>query len=298
MRANAKDETKLFESRAKLFVFFKSELKENDCKINIGEIKVLHHEELGKARIVMRSDQDFKICVNHWVTSDMELKPFRDNDRSWIWSAHDYSNGQKTFQNFCVRFKTIDELRDFEYAFNKAKEIAKEMESKSNEAATSIINLCPSCGKTSDSMNGKCGACQKDEADKLIAKPKLGGFTFSQSPVLKPPALKPTEEPPKEKPVEPVKPSPFAKFSFAPATTSSGFTFKAPTIDAKPPVPFATQTATATETKAATQEKLMFGSNVTVGDFSTLAAKSAVADAFKASSEFKGFAGRLLLHLR
>lgn len=277
-------ESKLFESRAKLYIFVKNEGKEGEYRCFNGEIRVLHNEKLGKARIVMLRDADFHVTVNHYVTPDMQLRPHNNNDRTWLWSAEDVFEGVKALRNYCVRFKTNDELRDFEYAFNRAREIAKESSAES-------LSLCVACGKTTESKNEKCNACQKEETDKLLAKPKLGGFTFNQSPIIKPPAFKP-EEPPKTKPEETTKPSPFASFSFAPTTTSAGFVFKAPTTGSTKNTATtfsAPQTTPSTDTKA--PGGLMFGNNVTVGDFSILAAKNSVADAFKQDSNFKGFEG-------
>ena len=58
----------------------------------LGDIKLLRHNETGKLRLVMRREQILKLCLNHFVLPDLELKP--KDEKTWMWNAADYSDGE------------------------------------------------------------------------------------------------------------------------------------------------------------------------------------------------------------
>ncbi|KAJ2943782.1 hypothetical protein O0L34_g8102 [Tuta absoluta] len=110
------NETELYGHRAKLFRFMGGEWKER----GLGVVKVLKHKETGKLRIVMRRDQIFKICLNHALTSDIVYTP--KDEKTWLFAANDFSEGELSLQQFCLRFKTKEIALDFKDAVDKARE--------------------------------------------------------------------------------------------------------------------------------------------------------------------------------
>ena len=54
--------------------------------------------------------QVLKVCCNHFLSKNLELQTLASSDRSWIWSAQDYSEGTLTSELFAIKFKTVDEV--------------------------------------------------------------------------------------------------------------------------------------------------------------------------------------------
>jgi len=57
----------------------------------VGEVKMLKHKEFGKIRLLMRQDKTMKIVINHVIDPRIKLEPNAGSDRSWVWSAFDFS---------------------------------------------------------------------------------------------------------------------------------------------------------------------------------------------------------------
>ncbi|KAJ3163819.1 hypothetical protein HDU88_006154 [Geranomyces variabilis] len=113
------DEDTLFKMRSKLFRFDKNanEWKERGT----GDIKLLSHKESTRIRILMRREKTHKICANHYVTSDMELKPNVGSDRSWVWNTTaDVSEGEATQELLAIRFANAENANKFKEAFEDA----------------------------------------------------------------------------------------------------------------------------------------------------------------------------------
>ena len=66
----------------------------------------------------MRRDQIFKICLNHGLTSD--IKFLRKDDRSWLWAAKDFSEGEGTTATFVLRFRDVEIAEGFMKAVEKS----------------------------------------------------------------------------------------------------------------------------------------------------------------------------------
>ncbi|CAF5219644.1 unnamed protein product, partial [Rotaria magnacalcarata] len=119
VRTGEEDEHVLFREHAKLYRFDSSsnEMKER----GIGEMKILQHKTTNQCRILMRREQVLKICANHKITSQMELKPHRETANTLIWSAMDFSDGQFKHEILCVKFKTNEQAVNFSKIFHQAK---------------------------------------------------------------------------------------------------------------------------------------------------------------------------------
>ncbi|KAI8916647.1 hypothetical protein PhCBS80983_g02447 [Powellomyces hirtus] len=113
------DEDTLFKMRSKLFRFEKAgnEWKERGT----GDIKLLSHKQTTKVRILMRREKTHKICANHYITQDMELKPNVGSDRSWVWSTMaDVSEGEPAQELLAIRFANAENANKFKEAFEDA----------------------------------------------------------------------------------------------------------------------------------------------------------------------------------
>ncbi|KAM8975770.1 ranBP2-like and GRIP domain-containing protein 4 [Pelodytes ibericus] len=114
------NEQTLFCNRAKLYRFDKdaNQWKER----GIGDLKILQNYEDKAVRVVMRRDQVLKLCANHRITPDIHLQPMKGAERAWVWTAHDFAEGDGKIECFAVRFK-LQEVADlFKEVFDEAKE--------------------------------------------------------------------------------------------------------------------------------------------------------------------------------
>lgn len=116
-------EEKLYGEKAMLYRFDKSS---NDWKERgVGFIKILKNIETGRCRILMRRNQTFRVCANHFILPHMELKPHTGSDRALIWSANDYADGAESHDVLSVRFRTPEIAQEFKKAFEEARAINK-----------------------------------------------------------------------------------------------------------------------------------------------------------------------------
>lgn len=123
VKTNEEDEEVLYKVRAKLFRFHADtkEWKERGT----GDVKFLKHKVTGKVRILMRRDKTLKICANHLISADYELKPNIGSDRSWVYSVTaDVSEGEPEAQTLAIRFGNKENADLFKEHFDNAKKEA------------------------------------------------------------------------------------------------------------------------------------------------------------------------------
>ena len=109
----------LFCERCKLFRYDSgtSQWKER----GVGDIKILLNSSSKRYRILMRREHVFKLCANHVITSEMQLKPFPNSARAWLWTTlADFSEETTTAETLAARFKSNDVANQFKEVFDKA----------------------------------------------------------------------------------------------------------------------------------------------------------------------------------
>ncbi|CAK7901203.1 ran-specific GTPase-activating protein 1 [[Candida] anglica] len=119
VKTNEEDEEVLYKVRAKLFKYFaeSKEWKERGT----GDVKFLKHKETGKVRILMRRDKTLKVCANHLISSDIELKPNVGSDRSWVYTVTaDVSEGEPEAATLAIRFGSKENADKFKEQFESA----------------------------------------------------------------------------------------------------------------------------------------------------------------------------------
>ncbi|KAK7485488.1 hypothetical protein BaRGS_00023298 [Batillaria attramentaria] len=113
------NETILFENRAKLYRFVGGEWKER----GLGVFKILQHKETGRIRVLMRRDQVLKICCNHYITPELDLKPMpRSDGKAWIWYAMDFSESEGKMEQLAIRFRDAEIANNFKQVFDESRE--------------------------------------------------------------------------------------------------------------------------------------------------------------------------------
>jgi len=120
VKTGEEDENVLFCERAKLYRFDSAanQMKER----GVGEMKILQHKTTNLCRILMRREQVLKLCANHQITSQMELKPHQGSENAYVWSAMDFADGEAKHETLCIRFKSSDTAKKFVKQFNDAKQ--------------------------------------------------------------------------------------------------------------------------------------------------------------------------------
>ncbi|XP_070509299.1 E3 SUMO-protein ligase RanBP2 [Chironomus tepperi] len=195
IKTGEENEEVLFEERAKLFRFVDKEWKER----GLGNIKILKNKSNNKCRIVMRREQIHKLCANHAITSEMELKTTQ-NETNLIWGANDYTEEEMKLEKFLVRFKYVEQAKKFSDIFELARKLANSEDSSkevsSNEKSIAKQDISKQTPNITFAFGGQTGNLTK------------------------------TEDNPKEDTVlsdknKSVQPSPFANFSFGGSTNKS-----------------------------------------------------------------------------
>lgn len=81
-------------------------------------------------RVVMRREQVLKICLNHNLTNDIEY--VKKDDKSWLFHAADYSEGELVHDKYCLRFKSPEVAEQFRNAVQNALQDATSKQGKSH----------------------------------------------------------------------------------------------------------------------------------------------------------------------
>lgn len=66
----------------------------------------------------MRREQILKICLNHSLSAAVTYKP--KDEKSWMFTVNDFSDGELTLEHFCLRFKNKEIALQFKEAVDKA----------------------------------------------------------------------------------------------------------------------------------------------------------------------------------
>jgi len=88
-------------------------------------MRILKHREHQRIRCLMRQEKTMKVIVNHALDPRITLEPNAGSDRSWVWSAFDFADGELVETVFALRFADSDIANNFK---SKFEEHQKEME--------------------------------------------------------------------------------------------------------------------------------------------------------------------------
>merc|ERR1711933_292455 len=69
-----------------------------------------------------------KVCANHFIGADMELKPNIASDRSWVWTAAaDIADGEPKKEVLAIRFASPENAQKFKKSFDDARKTNMEI---------------------------------------------------------------------------------------------------------------------------------------------------------------------------
>ncbi|GLT66172.1 hypothetical protein SLA2020_385560 [Shorea laevis] len=163
------DEDPILDLKAKLYRFDKdgNQWKERGA----GNVKLLKHNATGKVRLVMRQSKTLKICANHLVLPTMSVQEHAGNDKSCVWHAADFADGELKEELFCIRFASVENCKTF---MEMVQEVAESQGKEENKDATATADLLDklSVSETESKTDVKEKEEAKDEKETAEEKPK------------------------------------------------------------------------------------------------------------------------------
>ncbi|XP_060175020.1 ran-binding protein 1 homolog c-like [Lycium barbarum] len=131
------NENPIIDLKAKLYRFDKdgNQWKERGA----GTVKLLKHKETGKVRLVMRQSKTLKICANHLVLPTMTVQEHAGNEKSCVWHAPDFADGELKDELFCIRFASIENCKSFMETFQEIAESQKKQETEDGSTAAGLL---------------------------------------------------------------------------------------------------------------------------------------------------------------
>ncbi|KAJ1424962.1 Ran binding domain [Sesbania bispinosa] len=147
------DEDAILDLKSKLYRFDKegNQWKERGA----GTVKFLKHKVTGKVRLLMRQSKTLKICANHLILPTMSVQEHAGNEKSCVWHARDFADGELKDELFCIRFPSIENCKSFMETFQEVAESQKKEDDQESSAAAGLIEKL--------SVEEKADAEKKDE---------------------------------------------------------------------------------------------------------------------------------------
>ncbi|KAG4168020.1 hypothetical protein ERO13_A13G233200v2 [Gossypium hirsutum] len=172
------NEDPILDLKSKLYRFDKegNQWKERGA----GTVKLLKHKETGKVRLVMRQSKTLKICANHLVLPTMTVQEHAGNDKSCLWHASDYADGELKDDLFCIRFASVKNCKTFMQKFQEVAESQKPKEE--NKDASAAAGLLEKLSVDEKKTEDKAGEEKKEtEATEKADSEKKDGEAASST---------------------------------------------------------------------------------------------------------------------
>ncbi|VFQ70984.1 unnamed protein product [Cuscuta campestris] len=159
------DEDAIIDLKSKLYRFDKAgnQWKERGA----GTVKLLKHKETGKVRLVMRQAKTLKICANHLIIPSMTIQEHAGNDKTCVWHATDFADGELKDELFCIRFASLENCKTFRETFKEVAESqTKKEENKDASDAAGLLEKLSVEDKNDDEKNEDKKDDEKNEDKK------------------------------------------------------------------------------------------------------------------------------------
>ncbi|KAG6769605.1 hypothetical protein POTOM_025255 [Populus tomentosa] len=144
------DEDAILDLKAKLYRFVKegNQWKER----GVGTVKLLKHKDSAKVRLVFRQSKTLKICANHLVLPTINVQEHHGNDKSCLWHAADFADGELKDELFCIRFPSVENCKTFKETVEEVAESQgkKEETKDAADAAGLLEKLSVGDGRTEE----------------------------------------------------------------------------------------------------------------------------------------------------
>lgn len=147
----------LFKKRSKLFIYGETLLDKGTGnkqwrERGVGEMKILKHKEHKKSRLLMRQEKTMKVICNHVIDPRIQLNPNMSSDRSWVWSAFDFSDGELVETIFAIRFSDSDVANEYKKIFEECQEEMKELTAAETEESAESPEAAAAADETAEKL--------------------------------------------------------------------------------------------------------------------------------------------------
>ncbi|KAL6645756.1 hypothetical protein ACP70R_017364 [Stipagrostis hirtigluma subsp. patula] len=161
------DEDVLLDMKAKLYRFDKegNQWKERGT----GTVKLLKHKETSKVRLVMRQAKTLKICANHLVVATTKMQEHAGSDKSCVWHALDFADGELKEEMFAIRFGSVENCKKFKDIVEEIAEQQGKNENKENEEVSSAADLVEKLTVTGTKEQNETKEEEKTEEKEVAA---------------------------------------------------------------------------------------------------------------------------------
>ncbi|GJV79625.1 Ran-binding protein 1 homolog a-like protein [Tanacetum coccineum] len=162
------DEYAILDLKAKLYRFDKegNQWKERGA----GSVKFLKHKKTEKVRLVMRQSKTLKICANHLILPTMSVQEHAGNEKSCVWHASDFSDGEVKVELFCIRFGSIENCKKFMETFTEVAESQGKEENKDASNAAGLLEKLTVEDKKEEEKTSGSSEEVKEETEKVNEK--------------------------------------------------------------------------------------------------------------------------------
>ncbi len=120
-----------------------------------------------------------KVIANHMVDPRIVMQPNVGSDRSWVWTAYDYAEGDLREEVFALKFGKPQDAEEFKAAFGDAKKemrafVAVEEEPEKEGDAAAAGDAADALGglklKDKEERRSKSPSPKKDKSPKRADK--------------------------------------------------------------------------------------------------------------------------------
>eukprot|EP00299_Pterocystis_sp_00344_P002288 c1242_g1_i1.p1 GENE.c1242_g1_i1~~c1242_g1_i1.p1 ORF type:complete len:180 (-),score=31.48 c1242_g1_i1:17-556(-) len=106
-------------ARSKLYRFAKTESGGEWKERGVGCVSFLRYKDTGRVHVVMRREKTHKVCMNHSVSASIKFDQNSGSDKSWVWTAPDFADGEMKTEVFAIKFKTKEDALEFKNNYTK-----------------------------------------------------------------------------------------------------------------------------------------------------------------------------------
>lgn len=170
------NETEIYKMRSKLYRYVID--KEDGAtwkERGVGDVKIMKHITKGTFRLVMRRDKTLKLCANHSIASNMEIKPHASSDKAFVWSTpSDFADGESKAETLCIKFGKPESATEFRKKFEECAESMKNLKvGVSDNLKVGVSDKTEESEKLADDLsNLKVKEERDDNADKINSETK------------------------------------------------------------------------------------------------------------------------------
>ncbi|EDO41916.1 predicted protein [Nematostella vectensis] len=128
LKSQEENEEEIFQMRAKLYRYDTAGDENLWKERGVGNVRILKHKlKKHTYRVLMRRDKTLKICANHLIDPEMELKVNCGSDRAWVWSVKaDFADEEVKPETLAIKFANAENANKFKDVFQDCQKKIKD----------------------------------------------------------------------------------------------------------------------------------------------------------------------------